>query len=152
MREVKLFFKPLPTLLGVLFFTLISCGKKPLERNPFLPEVRFQREIDLSLPLYNGLNFVGESILLNEIGINGVILFNLNGSTFLAWEATCPNHAPKNCSKLTLKGVLSECSCEGFKYSLATGILLNPSETLSPPQGLLYYQVQEYNGILRVSN
>ncbi|MGA0211742.1 MAG: hypothetical protein ACO3JH_01970, partial [Flavobacteriaceae bacterium] len=68
MREVILFFRPLPILLGVLFFSLISCGKKPLERNPFLPEVRFQREIDLSLPLFNGLSFVGGSILLNDIG------------------------------------------------------------------------------------
>lgn len=152
MREVILFFRPLPKLLGVLFFSLISCGKKPLERNPFLPEVRFQREIDLSLPLFNGLSFVGGSILLNDIGFNGVILFNLNGSTFLAWEATCPNHVPKSCSKLSLTGVLSECSCEGFQYSLATGIIINPSETLSPPQNLLYYQVEEYNGILRVSN
>lgn len=152
MREVILFFRPLPILLGVLFFSLISCGKKPLERNPFLPEVRFQREIDLSLPLFNGLSFVGGSILLNDIGFNGVILFNLNGSTFLAWEATCPNHVPKSCSKLSLTGVLSECSCEGFQYSLATGIIINPSETLSPPQNLLYYQVEEYNGILRVSN
>ena len=152
MREVILFLRPLPILLGVLFFSLISCGKKPLERNPFLPEVRFQREIDLSLPLFNGLSFVGGSILLNDIGFNGVILFNLNGSTFLAWEATCPNHVPKSCSKLSLSGVLSECSCEGFQYSLATGIIINPSETLSPPQNLLYYQVEEYNGILRVSN
>ncbi|MEK9740548.1 MAG: hypothetical protein VW262_05115 [Flavobacteriaceae bacterium] len=152
MREVILFFRPLPILLGVLFFSLISCGKKPLERNPFLPEVRFQREIDLSLPLFNGLSFVGGSILLNDIGFNGVILFNLNGSTFLAWEATCPNHVPKSCSKLSLSGVLSECSCEGFQYSLATGIIINPSETLSPPQNLLYYQVEEYNGILRISN
>lgn len=152
MREVILFFRPLPKLLGVLFFSLISCGKKPLERNPFLPEVRFQREIDLSLPLFNGLSFVGGSILLNDIGFNGVILFNLNGSTFLAWEATCPNHVPKSCSKLSLSGVLSECSCEGFQYSLATGIIINPSETLSPPHNLLYYQVEEYNGILRVSN
>lgn len=95
---------------------------------------------------------MGGSILLNDIGFNGVILFNLNGSTFLAWEATCPNHVPKSCSKLSLSGVLSECSCEGFQYSLATGIIINPSETLSPPQNLLYYQVEEYNGILRVSN
>jgi hypothetical protein len=35
---------------------------------------------------------------------------------------------------------------------LATGQLLNPSEDLNPPQGLLFYQVQNYNGILRVTN
>ncbi len=130
----------------------LGCGKSELQRNPYLADVRFQREINLSLPLYNELNFVGGSYLIENVGINGVLVFNLNGSSFLAWEATCPNHAPKTCSKLAVEGVLVNCSCEAFQYSLATGQLLNPSENLSPPQGLLFYQVQNYNGILRVSN
>jgi nitrite reductase/ring-hydroxylating ferredoxin subunit len=137
--------------LGV-FLTLLSCGKEPLQRNPYLVDLRFQREINLSLPLYNGLNFVGNSLLLPDLGINGVIVFNLNGSSFLAWEATCPNHIPKTCSSLSITGVLAECSCENFQYSLATGQLLNPSEDLDPPQGLLFYQVQNLNGTLRITN
>ena len=115
-------------------------------------DVRFQREFNLSLPLYSGLNFVGGSLLIEDAGINGIILFNLNGSSFLAWEATCPNHLPENCSKFGIKGVLAVCSCEDFQYSLATGQLLNPSEDLDPPQALLFYQVQNYNGILSVTN
>ena len=115
-------------------------------------DLRFQREINLSLPLYNGLSFVGNSLLLPDLGINGVIVFNLNGSSFLAWEATCPNHIPNTCSSLSITGVLAECSCENFQYSLATGQLLNPSEDLDPPQGLLFYQVQNLNGTLRITN
>tara|TARA_Y100000389_G_scaffold201328_1_gene243770 strand:+ start:820 stop:1347 length:528 start_codon:yes stop_codon:yes gene_type:complete len=137
-------------ILGLFLF--FSCGKSELERNPYLTDVRFQREINLSLPLYNQLNFVGGSYLIENIGINGVLVFNLNGSSYLAWEATCPNHLPEACSKLTIEGVLVNCSCEAFQYSLATGQLLNPTENLNPPQGLLFYQVQKYNGILRVSN
>ena len=129
-----------------------SCGKRPLERNPYLIDIRFQREFNLSLPLYSNLNYVGGSLLVDGVGINGIILFNLNGSSFLAWKATCPNHPPENCSKLSIEGVLAVCSCEEFQYSLATGQLLNPSENLSPPQSLLFYQVQNYNGILSVSN
>lgn len=129
-----------------------SCGKRPLERNPYLIDIRFQREFNLSLPLYSNLNYVGGSLLVDGVGINGIILFNLNGSSFLAWEATCPNHPPENCSKLSIEGVLAVCSCEEFQYSLATGQLLNPSENLSPPQSLLFYQVQNYNGILSVNN
>ena len=72
----------------------MGCGKTPLQRNPYLVDIRFQREINLSLPSYNSLTFVGGSVLIPDAGINGVILFNLNGSTFLAWEATCPNHLP----------------------------------------------------------
>lgn len=138
--------------LTLSLFLFFSCGKKELQRNPYLVDVRFQREINLSLPLYNQLNFVGGSFLIEDVGINGVLVFNLNGTSYLAWEATCPNHLPEACSKLSIEGVLVNCSCEEFQYSLATGQLLNTSENLNPPQGLLFYQVQNYNGILRVSN
>ena len=138
--------------LTLSLFLFFSCGKKELQRNPYLVDVRFQREINPSLPLYNQLNFVGGSFLIEDVGINGVLVFNLNGTSYLAWEATCPNHLPEACSKLSIEGVLVNCSCEEFQYSLATGQLLNPSENLNPPQGLLFYQVQNYNGILRVSN
>ena len=128
------------------------CGKEPLQRNPYLVDIRFQRDLNLSLPLYNGLNYVGGSMLIPDLGINGVIIFNLNNSSYLAWEATCPNHAPKNCSSLSIEGVLAVCSCEEFRYSLATGQILNPDENLNPPQNLLFYQVQNLNGTLRVFN
>ena len=143
---------PLFCISFILLVLVSSCGKRPLERNPYLIDIRFQREFNLSLPLYSNLNYVGGSLLVDGVGINGIILFNLNGSSFLAWEATCPNHPPENCSKLSIEGVLAVCNCEEFQYSLATGQLLNPSENLSPPQSLLFYQVQNYNGILSVSN
>ncbi|MDG1652457.1 MAG: hypothetical protein P8H87_03250 [Flavobacteriaceae bacterium] len=143
---------PLFCISFTLLMLVSSCGKRPLERNPYLIDIRFQREFNLSLPLYSNLNYVGGSLLVDGVGINGIILFNLNGSSFLAWEATCPNHPPENCSKLSIEGVLAVCSCEEFQYSLATGQLLNPSENLSPPQSLLFYQVQNYNGILSVNN
>jgi len=137
----------------LLFLVLIlGCSKDPVQRNPYLADIRFQKNLNLSLPLYNQLNFVGGSILIPDIGIKGVIIFNLSGNTFLAWEATCPNHIPESCSKLDISGVLAECSCENFQYSLATGQLLNPNETLNPPRDLLFYQIQNFNGILRVSN
>ena len=137
----------------LLFLVLIlGCSKDPIQRNPYLADIRFQRNLNLSLPLYNQLNFVGGSILIPDIGIKGVIIFNLSGNTFLAWEATCPNHVPESCSKLDISGVLAECSCEDFQYSLATGQLLNPNETVNPPRDLLFYQIQNFNGILRISN
>lgn len=128
------------------------CGKEPLQRNPYLVDIRFQRDLNLSLPLYNGLNYVGGSMLISDLGINGVIIFNLNNSSYLAWEATCPNHTPWDCSSLSIEGVLAVCSCEEYKYSLATGQILNPSENLNPPQNLLFYQIQNLNGTLRVFN
>ena len=139
-------------LLQLSLLSLYNCGENPIDRNPYLVDIRFQREFNLSLPLYSNLNYVGGSLLIEDAGINGIILFNLNGSSFLAWEATCPNHLPKSCSKLGIEGVLAVCSCESFQYSLATGQLLNPNEELSPPQSLLFYQAENFNGILSVRN
>ncbi len=139
-------------ILQLSFLSVYNCGENPIDRNPYLVDIRFQREFNLSLPLYSNLNYVGGSLLVEDAGINGIILFNLNGSSFLAWEATCPNHLPKSCSKLGIEGVLAVCSCESFQYSLATGQLLNPNEELTPPQSLLFYQVENYNGILSVRN
>ncbi len=139
-------------LLQLSFLSVYNCAENSIDRNPYLVDIRFQREFNLSLPLYSNLNYVGGSLLIEDAGINGIILFNLNGSSFLAWEATCPNHLPKSCSKLGIEGVLAVCSCESFQYSLATGQLLNPNEELTPPQSLLFYQVQNYNGILSVRN
>lgn len=140
------------SLLFIAVIFTFSCGKTPLDRNPYLVDLRFQRTLNLSLPLYSGLNFTGNSLLIEDLGINGVIVFNLSGTTFLAWEATCPNHLPESCSKLTLKGVLAVCSCEDYQYSLATGQLLNPSEKLNPPQPLLFYRIDFYDGLLNISN
>ena len=134
------------------FLSVNNCSENPIDRNPYLVDIRFQREFNLSLPLYSNLNYIGGSLLIDDVGINGIILFNLNGSSFLAWEATCPNHLPESCSKLEIEGVLAVCNCESFQYSLATGQLLNPNEELTPPQSLLFYKVDNYNGILSVSN
>ena len=150
MEQLSKIFNKGHLLLFLLIF--IMCGKEPLQRNPYLVDIRFQRDLNLSLPLYNGLNYVGGSILIRDLGINGVIIFNLNNSSYLAWEATCPNHTLKDCSSLSVKGVLAVCGCEEFKYSLATGQILNPDENLNPPQNLLFYQIQNFNGILRISN
>ncbi|MEL0318061.1 MAG: hypothetical protein VW979_03305, partial [Flavobacteriaceae bacterium] len=87
------------SLLLVAALLTYGCGKIPLDRNPYLVDIRFQRTLNLALPLYSGLNYTGNSLLIEDLGINGVIIFNLNGRTFLAWEATCPNHLPTSCSK-----------------------------------------------------
>lgn len=130
----------------------IGCSKNNIERNPYLPNVPFSYQLNLRLPSYNSLNFAGGGHFIKEIGLNGVLVFNLNGSSFLAWEATCPNHAIENCSTLSLKGVIAECGCEASQYSLATGQLLNPTETNTTPYSLLFYQVQKVGDALLISN
>jgi nitrite reductase/ring-hydroxylating ferredoxin subunit len=138
----------------LLFLSLLSvqCGKEKIERNPYLADVSFQIEINTNLPQYDALRYAGGALRVVQGGIKGVIVFNVNGNQYLAWEASCPNHIPKNCSQMGIKGVLAECSCESYRYSLATGQLLNTDSGLSPPYPLLNYRIENYGNTLRISN
>jgi len=120
-------FKNIINLTSLLIFIFISCSKNSVDRNPFLPELDFEFTINLNLPLYNNLKFTGGSVLLKDFGHKGIILYNLNNNNYLAWEASCPNHKPNSCSRTKIISSLTECQCENYQYSLATGQLLNPS-------------------------
>ena len=149
------FFKISSIKRKILFLTILiaySCEKNKIERNPYLNNVKIDYEINLNLPEFDPLRYIGGSKKILNIGLNGVIIFNLNNTSYLAWEASCSNHKLKDCSKLKIEGVLAKCYCENYQYSLATGQLINPDKNLKNPFGLLYYQTNLYNNILRISN
>jgi nitrite reductase/ring-hydroxylating ferredoxin subunit len=136
----------------LLLLAISSCGKDKVERNPYLPFVNFNINLKLNLPAYDNLRYVGGGIRIPQGGINGLLLFNLNGNDLLAWESSCPNHPIEHCSHLSITGVLAECSCEGFEYSLATGQLLNPKENTENPYPMLFYNVRRSGNTIIISN
>ena len=131
---------------------VMGCSKSPLERNPYLYDLSFQQEIPLNLPQYDGLRFAGGSLTLLQFGHKGIHVFNLNGNDFLAWEASCPNHSPNDCSRTEITGVLAECSCENYRYSLATGQLLTETNTGDTMYPLVNYYIEKRGNSLFVSN
>ena len=131
---------------------LNSCRKVNIDRNPYLSYVNFNFSLNLNLPAYDNLRYAGGGLDISQGGINGLLVFNLNGNDFLAWEATCPNHPIRDCSDLSITGVLAECACEGFEYSLATGQLLNPKEKTKNPYPMLFYNVRRSGNTLQISN
>lgn len=144
----KILIKKIILLLSLVLF---SCSKNEISRNPNLTRVKFNVTVNLNLPSNDNLRFTGGSSLFTSGGINGFLLFNLNG-TYLAWEASCPNHPVKKCSKLNLKGVLTECDCEGYQYSLAVGQLLNPDEINTRNFPLMPYRVNQSGNTLYISD
>lgn len=129
------------------FLLWVGCENNSVERNPFLYEARFEQNINLALPAFNNLTFQGGSMYWANGGIKGLLLFNLGG-TIMAWEASCPNHTPSTCSTLEIQGVSAFCSCEDYKYSLATGQPLTEGATYS----LLFYKVQQNGTAVRIYN
>ena len=145
-------FKNIIKFSIILNFIVSSCSKNSLNRNPFLPEIDFEFTINLNLPLYNDLKFTGGSTLLTDFGHKGIILYNLNNNNYLAWEASCPNHKPNSCSKTKIMGSLTECECESYQYSLATGQLLNPSPNETNQYPMINYGVRVSGNNLVIYN
>lgn len=105
--------------------------------------------INLNLPQFNQLQFIGNSIFIPNFGNQGIIVTN-TGSGFFAWDASDPNHEFQSCSRLTISGGLSAvCGCEDeTMYSLVTGQALNESL----PCSLINYRVQQEGNTLFITN
>ena len=141
-------------ILSVLsvFVILFSCNNDDIKRNPFLYEVSFNHSINLNLPEYDNLNFAGGSKFIPYGGINGLLIFNINGNDIFAWEASCSNHKLEACSKLIIEGLLANCNCDNFKYSLATGQLIEGDVENSSQYPLLNYRSERFGKTIIISN
>jgi hypothetical protein len=133
-----------------LFFLLAACsGDDEMRRNPYLPDLNFSVRFDLNLPEYNRLNFPGNEFVTRNYGLNGIVIYNLNNDQYMAFELTDPNHAPTNCSYLTVDGLEASCNCDdGNVYTIITGqqIAGEGNYSLKP------YRVVRNGNVLEVSN
>ncbi|PIF01157.1 MAG: hypothetical protein CR994_03495 [Maribacter sp.] len=97
--------------------------------------------MNLNLPLYSPLTNTGNSVYVGVegVGIAGIFVINKGFNDFVALEASCPNHAPNDCSTMVLNGQTATCSCDDYEYSLFTGQMLN-----RPNDGKRYYDMLIY--------
>jgi len=125
-----------------LLLLLFSCESDRTNRNPFLQEIGFRFQINLNLPLYSPLITTGNVVYINsaEVGTRGAFVINSGFDQFRAFEASCPNHAPNDCSTMTFTGQVATCACEDYEYSIFTGQQLN-----TPDTGGRFYNMLEYN-------
>ena len=84
-------------LFSSFIFSNFACDDNLDE---IIPDVPVDIEFNLNLPQYNDLNFVMGAVKIDGCGYkkNGVIVFRLNESEILAFDATCPNHIDINAS------------------------------------------------------
>lgn len=105
---------------------LLSCDKDhPVNKNPYLDNVSFSIGINLNLPSNNQLNFVGSPVLITDAGagIKGIIVMRAGAANdYRAYEASCPNQYPSECSQMTINGINAVCPCDQKEYSLYTGL------------------------------
>lgn len=127
-----------------LLVILFSCDSNRTNRNPFLQEVGFRFDINTNLPLYSPLTNIGSAVYVgnSQVGTRGAFVIKAGFDTYRAFEASCPNHAPNNCSTMTLNGNVATCSCEDYEYQLFTGQLSN-----RPDDENRYYDLLEYRAV-----
>lgn len=141
--------------LLTVFFVLLACSTDggSDNRNPNIRKVSFTRVINTNLPAFSSVLVTGNSIFIpnnnDGTGIKGVHVINI-GSGFLAWEASCPNHLPNNCSTTLKDGITVVCQCENYTYNLFTGQAMSESER--PLFGLVNYAVRLEGSNLVISN
>ena len=112
-------------IILLVIVLIFSCEDGNVNFNPYIPNINFDKTINLDLPLYDDVKFSSGSVELSGIGVCGVVIFNFNGD-ILAWEQCPPNHSVNSsCPKLNISGVQLSCDCTQNLYSLATGQLLN---------------------------
>ena len=132
-----------------LTFFLCSCEKNMDNENPFIVDINFEKIINLNLPAYDNLRYNGGSSYVAGLGVKGVILFNLNNN-YLAWEASCPNEKPSDCSTMEIQGLQAECKCNSNLYSLANGQPLKINTNNSFP--MVSYFTERSGNSLRIYN
>lgn len=142
-------------ILGLLIVTIfMSCDQNGTNRNPYLQEINFRFPLNLNLPLYSPLTNTGNAIYVGNpgVGTRGAFVINTGFNSFMAWEASCPNHAPNNCSTMTFKGQTATCPCEGYSYNLFTGQLMNRPDDGKRYHDLLFYQTTFSGNTVIISN
>ena len=140
---------------SLIFIALLfSCENDSTNRNPYLQEVSFSFELNLDLPLYTGLNNIGNPVYVGTsgVGTRGIFVMQVSPDQFFAFEASCPNHAPNSCSTMTINGQNVECSCENFEYNLFNGQLLNRPDDDNRYYDLLFYNTRFNGSSVFVSN
>lgn len=137
-------------LFLVLLISFNSCNPDDeITQNPFLPEQSFRLVLNLSLPEYNNLNFPGNSFVSYNNGINGIVIYNINNSQYAAFELSDPNHSLRECSRMTVRGIIASCNCnDGNSYNILTGEI----STGTGQYSMKPYRVRKSGNVLEVYN
>ncbi|MBT9188243.1 MULTISPECIES: hypothetical protein [Zobellia] len=133
---------------------LLSCSNDGVVRNPYLQEVGFRFDMNLNLPLYSKLTNIGSIVFVENagVGLKGVYVIQSGIDQYRAFEASCPNHVPNDCSQTVLNGIVATCGCEDYEYNLYTGQLTNAPKDDERRYDMLEYRATRSGNIVLISN
>jgi hypothetical protein len=137
-------------ILCSLVFVLSCSSDDDRRNNPFLVDIGFQVDLDTNLPQFASLNFPGNFVTVTDVGLRGIVIYNVDNSQYFVYELSDPNHSPNNCSRMTISGITATCPCpdDDNSYNIVNG---QPT-TGEGRFGLKGYRSVRSGSVIRVSN
>ncbi len=133
-------------LLAICLF--INCTNDN-QNNDILPYIPVNESINLNLPAYSNLVVPGGWAYTSG-GINGIIVYNINGTQYKAYERSAPHLASSSCSQMVVENSIKmKCPCDDSEFNILNGAPLT--------EGISYfareYLITNLNGsILQITN
>jgi hypothetical protein len=140
---MKKFFFALITVLA-----LSNCTNNS-QNNDILPNIPVNETINTDLPAYQNLVVPGGWAYAPG-GISGIIVYNINGSQFKAFERSAPHIPSSSCSQMIVEnGLRMKCLCDDSEFNILNGAPLTDGVSYSARE----YLVTNLNGsVLRITN
>ena len=101
------------------FISLINCTDTTNLENCIRP-VAINISADLNSPQLNNALVPGGSAELTG-GFKGILLLNVNGSEFVAYDMICPANDCNSAMSFE-RGIVLKCKCDGSEYGVGKGI------------------------------
>lgn len=137
-RQIYLFLIKL-----LFFFFLFSCSEEDVPQS-MIPRFSFTRILYLSNPEFNPLQSIGNSMIVEGIGYNGIVIYRHFSDEFKVYDANCPQFTKSSCSKLEIvSNIEVKCKCDESRFTLWTGQSLTTNISKIP---LLNYTAS-YNSV-----
>lgn len=137
--------KILVLFLSLLFFSCTSNGIN----NDCFPFINVSETVNLDLPQFIDLQVPGGWAYTSG-GHQGLILYNINGVQFKAFDRLCPGQNISSCSQMIVDSNLRIlCQCDDSEFNILNGSPLTQGVTCFAKE----YLVENLNGsLLRITN
>ncbi len=137
--------KAILLLLTIIFFGCTTNG----DNNDCFPFISVNESINLDLPQFIDLQVPG-GWAYSPGGHQGLIVYNINGTQFKAYDRLCPGQNLSSCSQMIVDSSLRIlCPCDQSEFNILNGSPIPLIDACFAKE----YLIENLNGsILRISN
>ncbi|MBL4604921.1 MAG: hypothetical protein JKY02_04455 [Flavobacteriaceae bacterium] len=134
-------------LLVTIF--LLGCSTNGTNNN-CSPFISVNETVNLDLPQFINLQVPGGWAYTSGGGLQGIIVYNINGTQFKAFDRLCPGQNLSSCSQMIVNSSLRiVCPCDQSEFNILNGSPLTQGVTCFAKE----YLVENLSGsILRITN